>query len=441
MTTKFAPQQYFWIIFIALLVACGALPSEQAKNTPTTAPTFTPIPQTPTVLPTKTPLPMPLPLFPLDGYIVIFNKDGDLYFQDGNNSPVQLTHGGEVPSSAMISDDNTKIVFVRGNSSDSGYSNIYSVNADGSDEQALITEQWLATLGEGTKVRFPVFVPDTHQLLFNTYLCESQEFDAPCSIGIFLLNADTGEIRQFLAPAKAGQYNHNNNFKVSPNGKLVSVVMSGHLDIFGIDGKVVRKNVLPYTPSTPIELSPVQYWLPDSSGLIVALPAVIHASPPIPDINYTVWRYAIDGNAAVQISLDPSPKLIFIECGDVIKVSPDGNWILYGSNETGTALLYFGNLSNGQTQFYAPLVCPWTSAPSWSPDSKHFVYGDHFLGSIDESSIPIGPDYSSFGKWIDATHYTYVFAEENALKLRVGEMVGETILTYDLAPYSLIKPK
>jgi hypothetical protein len=84
---------------------------------PVAFPTFESLPTqiTPTALPTMTPLPASLPKFPLDGYIMLFTKDGDLYFQDEEATPVKLSHIGD-PNyqsyySPRLSDDNQKVVF------------------------------------------------------------------------------------------------------------------------------------------------------------------------------------------------------------------------------------------------------------------------------------------------------------------------------------------
>src|ERR1700690_3388222 len=120
MTFKLAPHRYFWILSTVFLVSCGTLapvargitptvspiraqsvPSETLIPSPTSFPTITPLPPfaiptsvDPTELPRPTPLPASLPKFPLDGYIMLFQKKGDLYYQNGNNSPIKLTHVG-----------------------------------------------------------------------------------------------------------------------------------------------------------------------------------------------------------------------------------------------------------------------------------------------------------------------------------------------------------
>jgi Tol biopolymer transport system component len=341
----------------------------------------------------------------------------------------------------MISDDNQKIVFTRHSPGD-GYSNFYSVNADGSGEREIVTEQWLNSLEDGTRAFFPVFAPKSHQLVFNTRLCESQDYNALCVVGVFLVDADTGEIRKIVHPDKAGQYDRDGNFKVSPNGKIISVASSGHIDIFDINGKAVRENVLPYTPSTPTELFPDQYWLPGSDGIIAALPNEIHfgwAYPSIP--SYSVWRYALLENTATQIPLEPPPGLVSSTCGDIANLSPDGNWLLYvGFEETNRShLLYLKNLVNGHAQPYQGYACPRRPYQPWSPDSKYFVFG-YYIAAVGQMPIFANPISSSFAEWIDDTHYTYLASIDNIPKILMVEIRGETVLTYDLG-YWYIKSK
>jgi hypothetical protein len=232
-----------------------------------------------------------------------------------------------------------------------------------------------------------------------------------------------------VAPGKPGQYNYDGNFKVSPNGKIVSVVSSGHIDLISINGGLISHNILTYTPSTPIELFPVQGWQTDSNGLVLAIPASIHYGVAYVHPSFSVWRYSLDDKRAVQIPLDDVPPMYVMSgCGGTIDISPDGNWMLYvHGTENELPMYYLGNLRTGHTQPYGSLVCP--GNPSWSPDSKLFIYADR-LGSIFKPPILI--DGSPMG-WIDANHFIYLpqFATEE-LKFRVAEIHGEIILSYYL---------
>lgn len=234
-----------------------------------------------------------------------------------------------------------------------------------------------------------------------------------------------------MAPGSPVQYEEqNSNFKISPDGSQVSVVSSGHLDILDMDGNFISQNILTYAPSTPIELIPVQYWLPDSSGLIVAIYDAVHISAPIPPTQYTVWRYEI-GRDAVQIHLTPHPILIYLEP----QVSPDGKWLFYEGSESEKYALYLGNLSGGHTQFYAESIDP--GEIIWSRDSKYFSYGSHWIGSVDGKSITIR---GIFLDWIDEARFSYV--PSLPPQMTIGEIADGRVLSYDLSrEYFLIRPK
>jgi hypothetical protein len=127
--------RYFWIILLALLAACEPLVPAQ-----TVTPMAT---DAPSVLPTETPLvpsPTPLPPFPLEILHMAYVVDDNLYLQDGSNPPIQLTHSKE-GRIFEFSDDGEKIVFYRQGMDVGDEGGTYSINADGSREQVLITKK------------------------------------------------------------------------------------------------------------------------------------------------------------------------------------------------------------------------------------------------------------------------------------------------------------
>ena len=458
------------VTLVVLLVGgCGTLPLAPAGNaTATTAPTFTHVVETPTVLstftplslptlpevspptvqPTKTPLPVSLSIstspekFPLDNLPMTYIVDGNLYVQDGSNSPKRLSNSREdIYPVFFVSDDGKKIVFYHDKMKDD---DVFSINSDGSHEQELITKDWLTTLGTGTKTGQLVFVPNTHQMLFNTYLCP-KDLSSGCTVGLFLANTDTGEIKEIMPPDFGGDLLGYGNFSVSADGKFMSVAHAGQIDILNIDGKAVHPSVMKYTRSIPLELYPRVFWLSDSSGLIMALPdetdnrGAWYSGFPA----YTVWRYTFDDNVATQIPLDPPPTWVSMECNDVMSVSPNGDWGVYFTEEY---QVYRGNLVNGSTQLYLPHTdC---SPAHWSSDSVHFIYGGltgkPVLGSVDapSGSIPV-----FFFGWIDSKRFIHIpyssYPIKENIQILVGEIGGKTLLTYesnvyvpDIYPYS-----
>jgi hypothetical protein len=459
-TIKF---RYSLIIFVALLLtACGI--TSLAAETPTAAApsateTLTPLPtftqvafppigvfSTAAALPTRTPVPASLPKFPLDGYVMLFTKDSNLYFQDGDSSPVKLAYIGKesydpkfsddtqwVYFSPILSDDNQKVVFSQSDG------NTYSINTDGTQERMIVSIGWLESFKAGTKIGILNFIPNTHQLLLETHLRRSQTDDPSCSSSIFLADSDTGKIGRL---ADFGLHCQtygiiSKDIKISPDGKMLAVGTLDGVDIFTMDGNLIRDNVLPYIASTAYTFFPSLFWLADSSGLIVALPDTIYNTQAHGDLAaHTIWRYTIASNAAVQIPLEPPPWM------DTFVVSPDGNWIAYGGYSDPS--LYLGNLVNGHMQIFGNN----SQQPSfsWSPDSKHLIAGWTVLTSFDRPPVVVG----SGSEWIDSNHFTYYDLPANNPTIQqervlIAEIRGDEIFLYDLGlPYlslRAIKPK
>lgn len=452
-------KRFFWLILFALLTACRpATPAVtptatvdlQAVYNQTLSTTVAQLTQTAAPKPTRTLLPGELPFFSLKSYVVLFARDGNLYLQAGDQAAAALTqtdNSGFIMQ-RMISDDGQKIVFLRGKTSKSASANadVYTVNADGSGLRLLLTPEWLATLVKGTSrgAALPVFVPGTHRVLFETSLCQSPAEDAPCSIGIFLADADGGETKAILPPGKAQAPSAQPRFQVSPDGKLVAVASPGHVDILDIDGQLVRGGIFLYTPSMAEAQYATLFWLPDSSGLIAALPTnSSHIAAFNKDVPaYAIWRYTLADSHAEPISLDPSPMNLQ---GDIDRflVSPDGHWLLYGGNGPGASDVYLGDLTNGHVQLIGNNPQP---AFSWSPDSKRF-FGQNFAGVMGERTAQVTKKNFDVISWIDAAHFICRFCGPNDSQPYAAEITADELVLYRLPPameddvYLLIKLK
>lgn len=382
--------------------------------------------------------------------MVLFARDGNLYLQDSDQAAAALTQteGSGFIMERMLSDDGQKIVFLRGKTSKSASTNadIYTVSADGSDLRLLLPPEWLATLSKGTVrgAALPVFVPGTHQVLFETSLCQSPADGAPCSVGIFLADADGGETKTILTPGKAQAPSMQARFQVSPDGKLVAVASPGHVDIFDIDGQLVRGGIFLYTPSTSETQYATLFWLPDSSGLIAALPTnTFHIAAYNKDVPaYAIWRYTLADSHAEPIPLDPSPMNLQ-GAADRFLVSPNGRWLLYGGNGPAASDVYLGDLTNGQVQLIGNNPQP---VFSWSPDSQRF-FGQNFAGVIGERVAQVTKKNFDVLHWIDAAHFLCRFCGPNDSKPYVAEIAGDELVLYRLPPameddpYLLVKKR
>jgi hypothetical protein len=458
------------ILIVSVVVACGTVPLKQASNEiATNVPTFITVAETPTpvstfkpgalptidILPTpsaqltKTPEIEPLPIsrspeqFPLDNLRMFYIMNGNLYVQDGNNSPKRLSNSEEdLYPVFFVSDDGKKIVFYHGKIKDDA--DIFSINADGSHEQELIRKDWLTKFGEGTKMGEVAFVPNTHQMLFNTYLCP-KDFSLACTVGLYLVDTDTREIKEFVPLSLGRNLYEYGNFSISPDGRLISIAREGQIDILSVDGKVINQNIMKYTRSRPFELYPRVFWLSDSSGLIVALPDKIEygglwsSGYPV----YSIWKYTFDSSLATQISLDPAPTWVSMDCNDVMSVSPNGDWVVYHTNDY---QVYKVNLVDGTVNLYLPYM--YCLPTHWSSDNIHFINGGNpeqsVMGTVNKrpASIP-----GFFLGWIDERRYIYfqnsAFLTKENIQILVGEIGEKTLLTSqsnisipDIYPYS-----
>lgn len=437
----------FLILFFACLNACGkATPAPVVTTTPTVKlPTTTPTLPLPTQTSTPlvnqqmidswltqiaiaTPIRTPVSQAHTNKSGVYGNESG-LYFQSENGELTQLTRNKQ-DNGAILSDDGQVIVFYRGGENDA----VYAVNANGSNERLIIESKSLPTLGQG-EITALTFKPNSHYLLFNTYLCNPTKnrpsYNATdCTVSVYVMDVDRSEIVGFLS-GLSGNTMQNRNFEISPDGMFVSVANSGHIDIYAnnlADSNMVYQNAITYWRTRPDEYLPRQYWLPDSSGLIAIVAEEGQTNGPAdPAALYVAYRYIL-GDTMSKIPFDKTLT------GDFMReppscVSPDRNWILFAGidsdNLQGEVLHYLGNLNNGKTQafeeFGMPLDC------QWSLDSKHFVSSMHnFIGSVDGSlPIPIG---GYFLGWIDNTHYyygTYENGKVESSKIYIGEITDK----------------
>lgn len=484
MALKSAAQRYFSILLITGLVACGrqadrVTPTpgltavdrtaeaaafqtaavQTVKAMPTFGPaatntqaqsflptvsffTFTPGPSL-TSAPTRTPSSVtpaptrtPLPFMPLNGLRVAYSIGGDLYVQDSGKQAVQLTHKGQ-DDGPIFSDDGQKIVFYRGE----GKNQLWSINIDGTEEQTLIIPARLAAFGEtytneSLQLRALVFVPDTHQLLFNTHIHRGR-FDPPeKNDDLLLIDTDTGEVKQLLAPGQGG------DFLVSPDGKRIAVQMPDHIDVIDLQGQTVRHNLVTYPVYKPPAKVPMT-WMPNSKELIVLPSKFDPWTAGIPVLR-EVWQYSLESSSGRKIPLNPPP------IDDSFGISPDGNWIAYSyePNEldpdakTG---VYLGNLPDGTSRliFMSPLskvtgfleTVPFYY--DWSPGSVYFscYYEEVYLGNIHgefNSLGLLGPRESP--AWIDGNRY---LLEGGSVLVEVGN--PERFRVVDIPP-GVIEP-
>jgi len=380
------------------------------------------------------------------------DEAGNLFVENAGEAPLQLTHSGD-NSHFLFSEDGERLIFFHKH--DPLYfdlfpaMDIYSIRIDGTQEKLLVSNNLLESLGFGynefTRSISLTYVPGSQQALFSTVQSNEQlatlwpyHDNTKRNLDLISVNIVTGELKILLPPGKGG------NFVISPDGRMVAVQASGHIDVIDIDGRMIHQNLVTYTPTTPHELTPDMFWMEDSAELLVTLPID-------PVYQYTraectqdvaargLWRYTIKEGAGVQTLLTPPPigESNYFGYFVSFSVSPDGNWILYEyyespgclTDETVTPGRYLGNLREGTARLYAS-----HSSPLWSSDSKHFVYEvwkqgfqGLFLGSVDEPPVFLDVSKDYLLGWADPTHYMAYYLVDGSIVGMLGEIGGEIL--------------
>jgi Tol biopolymer transport system component len=331
--------------------------------------------------------------------------DGNLYFQDSGKPTSQLTYDKvqdpEYRRLISFSEDGDRIFYFQG----SRQENLYSIHVDGTQEQALLSNSLLLTLSseydEATTLCRSLLVPHTSFVLVRT--CTHSDVNIIILDELLLVDTDTGKTKVLLPPGKGGRF-----YTPSPDGSMVAFSDSGRVHIIGINGKMVRRNLATYVPGDrydPDAIDALIYWLPDSSGLILALPIRTVNDPGLLQ-TYEIYRYSLDTSIVTQISFVPP-----VTGTTPVRVSLDGNWITYTNRDEGVS--YLGNLQDGHTYSYGP-----ADLLEWSPDSMHFLYISYernkpgvYLASIHEPSTLLfgkGEYFYRFAHWLDASRYVYL---------------------------------
>ncbi|MEJ2447331.1 MAG: hypothetical protein P8Y37_05240, partial [Anaerolineales bacterium] len=167
---------------------------------------------------------------------VAFVKDGDVWYWEEGTAAAQLTTVGDVVQ-AFLSDDGQIVAFIR--QYDWNNHEIYSVNSDGSNLQALVSLADFSGMVLEPEAISAVpyrlaWVPGTHTLAFTTRLT----YEGPGLVlpdELRLVNADSGAISLLLAPGDGG------DFYYSPDGSQIALVNGTRISVVNADGSGSRE--------------------------------------------------------------------------------------------------------------------------------------------------------------------------------------------------------
>ena len=219
MKTNLTLRLRFSMLVLACLSGCGGI-------TPVPVVTITPTVKLPTTTPTL--LTSTQTSTPLINQQMMDSWLTQVAIATPIRTPASEVDWNKLSKSGSISDDGQVIVF-------SNKEGIYASNANGSDVRLIVSSKSLPTLGQG-EIKALTFKPNSHFLLFNTYLCNPSSnrpsYNAPeCTVGIYGVDTDSGDLARIIE-GLSGNAMHSRNFEISPDGQYISVASSGHINIY-----------------------------------------------------------------------------------------------------------------------------------------------------------------------------------------------------------------
>jgi hypothetical protein len=333
---------------------------------------------------------------------IVYTNAGDAWYIEVPTPPIQLTTLSNVED-VWISSDGAKVAFTRRISPDA-QAEIGAVNTDGSGQTILLTTSQLDafyTLDPmlRTDVSQVVFVPGTHNIVFNTRVI-AQGPGLLKHDDLYLLNTDNGSLSTLFTPGAGG------DITFSRNGDKMAIVRPDSISLASSDGTNLIPNLVSYTPV--ITYSEFMYyaqpvWRPDSSALGVAIPSPDFLTPPT---DGTIWRIPANGDPAVTLGTILG-DFYFSQAFTEAVLSPNLQHVAF-LRDTPTPNvrdLYIANPDGTSASVYATGDIRFLG---WSPDSAHFIYSDGgpmnlLLGVLGSAPSLIGA--CNQPRWVDSSHF------------------------------------
>src|SRR5215213_3473921 len=249
-----------------------------------------------TTTPSQTPEPSPSPTLPpsLSSLRVVYSGGQNVWLWQNGVASLLTTIEGY--TGIKLSDDGAMVAFKTAGL-------LWVINSDGTGERLLVSSENLETIEPATSdSRLFVFqfdwVPDTHDLLFNTGF---SGYGLSLRDDLHLVNADTLEWKTLREAGEGG------TFVLSPNGKQVALVIPHEISLIDTDGTNYR-SLLEYSQ---IDTGSEYYYYANPIWSLDSRSLVVDILPPDYKDNPTaaptvIWHLFVDGRLPVQISQFPA---------------------------------------------------------------------------------------------------------------------------------------
>jgi hypothetical protein len=348
-----------------------------------------------------------------------------LWTETGGSFQLTFSGGASRPS---ISSDGQMVSFVRNGE-------LWAVNADGSSERVLVDSAYLGSLippsPDGDTVEVNQHVWSGHTIYFNTLVVAGIIGYRIPRVDLYRVNADS-PLDSLIALEAEGS---GGVPYISPDGSVVALVQPTKIIFMAVDGSFYTEALtfLPVLTYSEWSYFPEVVWLPDSSGVRLAVPA----SDPLADPTAvsTFWNVPVSGSPSVLATFVAVPAF-----ANFPFVSPNGENVLYLAETSGMAQIHSIN-SAGLDTFYVWYDPGTVGVTGWAPDSVHFTFwnpgpAQAGYGSIDTNMSLADSTVVRSVRWIDNNRFFYLTDTDLRLKVMgtASVAIDVAVSEYDFAP-------
>jgi hypothetical protein len=414
------------LIMLVLLLAACTLTTDQ--------PTATPAPAT------------PVPALSGEPLIVAWAAGGDLFTWHDDDLPRRIASGGVIRP--FLSLDGAWVAYLRGPGGDPR--TLWVSDTPGANERQLIDAAALPVGDASRRLSEIVWSADSGTLYFNTLTGES--INIRPADDLWRVEVRTSTAEHLLADGEGGA------IALSPDGKLLALASAGEYTQPGeplrTPGRVVfytlatreRRVVLEFAPvatASERRWTPGLSWMPDSSGLHVAIPPadLIYGSGD--GLMTALWWLPVAGDAIQtgQVDADFFGLPVF---------SADGAWITYlqrrQTPDQDRITLLIAQGDGVDATAYLEGAVGTLTLPEWLPGSARFVLvngapGTRWIGGPGGTPVRFPAEGVPVDEIVWAGTDTYVFSTsaDQAFTLQWGRLDGstlpQTIATLDAYPF------
>jgi len=389
-------------------------------------PTHTPPPQT-SVTTEPTPAPSPTGItfrIPSQTLKLVYIVEGNLWFREEGQSPVQLTSQGDAYLVAL-SDDASQVAYAR--ELDYGSRELWVVNTDGSGARVLVDSLSFQemTLYPDDLTGAPLqldWVPETNLVVFSTRII----YEGPGMVRKHELHTVDVDSRTMTVLA---DIDHGGRFKIAPDGRQIAMSLPDRINLVQADGSGLRELYSFPHLDTGSEwfYYPTVAWTQNSSIVRLILP------PEHPmfdlDVPTRIINLPIDGSSARIVGEILTIPVFYVNP----ILSPDARQLAYVGpgpiKNPGAGILYTSSVNGSGTEAYDEGQI---TLYAWSPDNRHFLYsanGLNKIGNIEEPEVSFQvPGPLSKTQFFDPSHYLFVSSKGDLQQLWLGDLDGAVFL-------------